>query len=309
MKIATLGPEGTFSHEAVLKFIEYPTQDDLLFCNTIYDIFEAVKKCWATHGIVPMENSVSGTIWFTVDALSEFDLNIIEEILIPINHNLAGNCLKAKEVTKLYCHQQAYTQCERFIRENMKKAKVVYTASNGESAMLLLKDLTNENNDKNNNKKSNDYNSDKKNKSDNKINNDSKNNENSCVAAIVPRLALNKYKLKLIMKNIQDNKYNTTKFVVISKKDTKSTGKDRTTLSIYPSVDKPGLLYSLLGEFAKRSINLSKIESIPSKGKFGDYFFLVEIFGHKEDDIIREAIAAVEKSFTVKVHGSCKREY
>ncbi|HIH42274.1 TPA: ACT domain-containing protein [Candidatus Woesearchaeota archaeon] len=111
------------------------------------------------------------------------------------------------------------------------------------------------------------------------------------------------------MKNIQDNKYNTTKFVVISKKDTKSTGKDRTTLSIYPSIDKPGLLYTLLGEFAKRSINLSKIESIPSKGKFGDYFFLVEIFGHKEDDIIREAITAIEKSFTIKVHGSCKREY
>lgn len=309
MKIATLGPEGTFSHEAVLKFIEYPTQDDLLFCNTIYDIFEAVKKCWATHGIVPMENSVSGTIWFTVDALSEFDLNIIEEILIPINHNLAGNCLKAKEVTKLYCHQQAYTQCERFIRENMKKAKVVYTASNGESATLLMNEL---NKDIKDNKKS----SDNKNKDSNDKRTDNKDNESknkdsekACVAAIVPRLALDKYKLKLIMKNIQDNKYNTTKFIVISKKDTKSTGKDRTTLSIYPSVDKAGLLYSLLGEFAKRSINLSKIESIPSKGKFGDYFFLVEIFGHKEDEVIREAIAAVEKSFTVKVHGSCRREY
>ncbi|HIH42885.1 TPA: hypothetical protein HA246_04530, partial [Candidatus Woesearchaeota archaeon] len=225
MKIATLGPEGTFSHEAVLKFIEYPTQDDLLFCSTIYDIFEAVKKDWATHGIVPMENSVSGSIWFTVDALSEFDLNIIEEILIPINHNLAGNCLKAKEVTKLYCHQQAYTQCERFVRENMKKAKVVYTASNGESAALLLNDLNTNNIDK----------KDKSNK--NKIiNNINKTDEK--VAAIVPRLALDKYRLKLIMKNIQDNKYNTTKFVVISKKDTKSTGKDRTTLSIYPSIDK-----------------------------------------------------------------------
>ncbi len=294
MKIATLGPEGTFSHEAVLKYIEYPTQDDLLFCRTIYDIFEAVKKGGATHGIVPIENSVSGTIWFTVDALSEFDLNIIAEILIPINHNLAGNCLKAKEVTKLYCHQQAYTQCERFVRDNMKKAKIVYTSSNGESATLLLNNLNN----------------DKKDNNKDKINNDkNKSSEKECVAAIVPRLALEKYKLKLIMKNVQDNKYNTTKFVVISKKDTKSTGKDRTTLSIYPSVDKAGLLYSLLGEFAKRNINLSKIESIPSKGKFGDYFFLVEVFGHKEDEVIREAITAVEKSFTVKVHGSCRREY
>lgn len=281
MKIATLGPEGTFSHEAVLKYIEFPAQDDILFCSTIYSVFEAVKKGRATHGIVPIENSVSGTIWFTVDALSEFDLNIIAEILIPINHNLAGNCLKAKEVTKLYCHQQTYAQCERFVRENMKKAKVVYTASNGESATLLLSELSNNKNV----------------------------SEKESVAAIVPILAIEKYKLRLIMKNIQDNKYNTTKFVVISKKDTKSTGKDRTTLSIYPSVDKAGLLYSLAGEFAKRNINLTKIESIPCKGKLGDYFFLVEIFGHKDDRIIREAIAAVEKSFTVKVHGSCRREY
>lgn len=286
MKIATLGPEGTFSHEAVLKYMGYPTQDEILLCNTIYDVFEAVKKGIATHGIVPMENSVSGTIWFTIDALSEFDLNIIAEILIPINHNLVGNCLKAEDVTRLYCHQQTYAQCERFIRKNMKKAKVVYTASNGESATLLLSDLSNKNND-----------------------NKNKSNEKTSVAAIVPRLAIERYKLKLIKKNIQDNKYNTTKFVMISEKDTKSTGKDRTTLSIYPSVDKPGLLYSLLGEFAKLNINLSKIESIPCKGKFGDYFFLAEIFGHKDDATVKEAIAAVEKSFTVKVHGSCKREY
>jgi len=269
MKIAALGPRGTFSHEAVLKYKDA----NIMFCNTIYDVFEAVEKDNAELGIVPIENSVSGTIWLTIDALSEFDLNITGEILIPINHNLAGKEVKAENVKKLYCHHQAYVQCEKFIRRRIKNAKIIYTSSNGESAEMLAADKLKES------------------------------------AAIVPRIAAQLNKLKIIMKNIQDNKNNATKFIVIGKDEAKRTGKDRTTLLIYPHHDKPGLLYSIIGILAKHNINMSKLESIPAKGKIGDYFFLIDITGHYEDEKVRNAIEKLEDEYAVKVKGSYRREY
>jgi prephenate dehydratase len=270
MKIATLGPRGTFSNEAVVK---YNNDAEISFSNTIYDVFESVEKDETKVGVVPVENSVSGSVWLTIDALSEFDLNILGEVLIPINHNLAGKSVKAEDVKKLYCHHQAYVQCEKFIRRRIKNAKVVYTSSNGESAELLAADGKNDS------------------------------------AAIVPRIAASINKLRIIMKNVQDNKNNTTKFIVIGKDDSRKSGKDRTTVLIYPHQDKAGLLYSILGILAEHKINLSKLESIPSKGKIGDYFFLVELLGHKDDKRVTEAIEKLEDEYVIKVKGSYRREY
>jgi len=97
--------------------------------------------------------------------------------------------------------------------------------------------------------------------------------------------------------------------IIISKKEAKKTSRDRTSIAIYPQVDKPGLLYSLIGEFANRKINLTKIESRPSKGKLGDYIFFIDLQGNKEDEKIKQAFKEIKKDFFIKVLGSYPREY
>ncbi len=269
MKIATLGPKGTFSHEAALKRNKNAT---IVFKDTVWDIFESVSVNEVDEGVVPLENSVSGTVGLTLDALMEFDLNIIAEIILPIKHNLVGYG-KISEIKELYVHPSTYDQCEKFIRKFLPHIKTILTSSNAVSAKIISiqKD---------------------KNK-----------------GAIVPEKAIEIYNLKVIKKDVQDNKFNVTRFIVVSKKEAKRTSRDRTSIAIYPQVDKPGLLYNLLGEFAKRNINLTKIESRPSKGRLGDYIFFIDMQGSKEDEKIKEALSSIEESFFLKILGSYPREY
>jgi prephenate dehydratase len=269
MKISTLGPKGTFSHEALLK---RDKSAEIIFQDTVWDVFEAVDKNMVNEGVVPLENSVSGSVGLTLDALMEFDLNIIAEIILPVNHNLVGHD-GITEIKTLYVHPSTYEQCEKFIRKNLKGVNIIQVNSNAASAKII---------------------SEQKDKTK---------------AAIVPKEAVDIYALKIIKRNIQDNKFNVTRFLVLSKKDTKQTGRDRTSIAIYPQIDKPGLLYSLLGIFSKRGINLTKIESRPSKGKLGDYIFYIDLQGHKEDNSIKDAFKDVENSFFIKVLGSYPREY
>ena len=269
IKIATLGPKGTFSHEAALRRNK---KAEIVFKNTVWDIFESVNNNKVEEGIAPLENSVSGTIGLTLDALMEFDLNIINEIILPIKHNLVGHN-GIKDIGILYVHPSTYEQCEKFIRKNLPEAKIIPTSSNADSAQMILK------------------------------------HDDKTKAAIVPQEAIEIYNLKIIKKNIQDNKFNVTRFIVISKNDAKPTNRDRTSIAIYPQVDKPGLLYSLLGEFAKRNVNLTKIESRPSKGRLGDYIFFIDLQGSKQDKKIKGAFKVIEGDFFLKVLGSYPREY
>jgi prephenate dehydratase len=287
MKIATLGPKGTFSHEAVLKRNKlldsknpkglgnsknFQSKAEIIFKNTVWDIFEAIDNNEADEGIVPIENSVSGTIGLTMDSLMEFDLNIIAEIILPIKHNLVGHD-GVKSIETLYVHPATYDQCEKFIRKNLPNVKIIHTSSNAASAKIIQQ------------------------------------KEDKTKAAIVPKEAIEIYKLKIIKKDIQDNKFNVTRFVVISKTEAKKTSTDRTSIAIYPQADKPGLLYSLIGEFAKRNINLTKIESRPSKGKIGDYIFFIDLHGNKQDEKIKEAFKKIEENFFLKILGSYPKEY
>lgn len=273
MKIATLGPEGTFSHEAVLR---YNKSAKIMFEKTVWDVFETVDSNNAEIGVVPIENSVSGTVGLTLDALMEFNLNIITEEVLPVRHNLAvfGKVDKIKEI---YVNPQTYEQCELFIRKNFPKAEIIETSSNGQSAKLLKEERHSP--------------------------------KTKSRAAIVPEIAAKIYGLRMIKKDIQDNKFNVTRFIAISKKSAKRTGYDRTSIAIYPQVDRPGLLYELLGEFAKRDINLTKIESRPSKGKLGDYIFYIDLQGHKTEKLIKEAFSAIERNFFLKILGSYARRY
>lgn len=267
--IATLGPKGTFSHEAALS---YKKNSKIAFNRTVWDVFDTVSSKKADLGIVPLENSLSGTVGLTIDALMRFNLNIVDELILPILHNLASYGT-LKTIKTVYIHPVTYEQSERSLRKLFPKADYIETSSNGDSAKRLLK------------------------------------TKDKTKAAVIPSLAAKIYGLKVIKKNIQDNKSNLTKFIVISYKAAKRTGKDRTTITIYPQTDKPGLLYNLLGEFAKRSINLTKIESVPSKGRLGDYIFYIEFEGHKDDENVKKTLKAIESNFFLKVLGSYQRKY
>ncbi|MBD3164905.1 prephenate dehydratase [Candidatus Woesearchaeota archaeon] len=269
MRIATLGPEGTFSHEAVLK---YDNEAEIIFKYTIWDVFDAVKNNEVDKGIVPLENSVSGTIGLTLDSLMHFGLKIIKEIIIPVKHNLAGNS-KINELKFLYSHPQTFAQCEKFIRDKLNEIEFIPTSSNAVSAEKLSKA------------------------------------KRKGAGAIVPNPAMKKYKLKCLARDIQDNRFNVTRFAVIDMECAKKTGNDRTSISIYPHMDKPGLLYQLIGEFARRKINLTKIESRPSKGRLGDYIFFIDLQGHKDDKEVKAALKAIEKNFFIQILGSYPREY
>ena len=270
MKIATLGPEGTFSNLAVLNY-DKTAKAKIVFKRTVWDIFEAVDSGQAEKGIVPIENSVSGTIGSTLDSLMEFDLSIVDELILPIKHSLAGKG-SIKDIETVYVHPQTYSQCEKFLRKNLPNAQIKETTSNANSATSVAK-------------------------------------QDKSKAAITSEIAAKIYGLKVIKDNIQDNKFNVTRFIVIGKKGSKKTGRDRTSIAIYPQVDRPGLLYELLGEFAKRKINLTKIESRPSKGKLGDYVFFIDLQGHKGETNIKNTFKIIEKSFFLKVLGSYPRKY
>ena len=269
MKIATLGPEGTFSHEAAIK---YNSKASILFTATIRDVFEAVAKNKADLGIVPVENSIAGSVGQTLDYLTEFGIKIKVESILPISHNLVGFG-KINDIKILYLHPQTYEQCELFIKKNLPKAGIIQTSSNGKSAEIIAeyKDKTK--------------------------------------ASIIPKIAVDIYKLKVLKKDVQDNRFNVTRFFVIAKGDSKKTGYDRTSIAIYPQIDKPGLLYDMLGQFAKRGINLTKIESRPSKGKLGDYIFYIDFEGHRKEKRIADALKNLEDSFFVTVLGSYPRKY
>ncbi|MBI2559415.1 prephenate dehydratase [Candidatus Woesearchaeota archaeon] len=269
MRIATLGPEGTFSHEAALK---YDGKADLAFVNTIRDVFDMVSKGKAGLGIVPIENSIAGTVGQTLDFLMQFCLKIKAEEVLPINHYLVGFGAIG-DIRHIYIHPQTFEQCELFIKKNMPKAEMIQTSSNGKSAEMLSK------------------------------------SKDKSKAAIIPKIAVDFYKLKVLKKDVQDNRFNVTRFFAISKDDAKKTGYDRTSIAVYPQVDRPGLLHEMLGHFAKNGINLTKIESRPSKGKLGDYIFYIDFQGHKSEKNVADALKKLEESAFVTLLGSYPRKY
>jgi prephenate dehydratase len=268
--VAILGPIGTFSHQA---FVDNFDGHSPLIQDTIRDVFETIKNDKADYGLVPIENSIGGTVGMTLDCLLNFKLNIIREIILPIKHYLAGREEKLSKIDTLYCHSQTYSQCEIFIRKNLSKAKIITTVSNADSAKKLLDD------------------------------------KSKFSAALIPKISAMIYGLPIIKSNVQDFEHNSTKFIVISKEKPKLSNKDRTTISVHPTTDRPGLLYHILGYFANNKINLSKIESRPSKGKLGDYIFFIDFEGNTSQQNVKEALNKLSKDADVVIFGSYHREY
>jgi chorismate mutase/prephenate dehydratase len=234
--------------------------------STIREVFESVTRGKAQYGVVPIENSTEGVVNYTLDMFIDSDLKIAFEIMLPITHNLLSKSGKKSEIKKIYSHPQARAQCRNWLDRNFPGIPIVEELSTAAAAKRVSRDATS--------------------------------------AAVASELAASVYKLKFIEKGIEDNKTNYTRFLVIARESPGKTGNDKT--SIMCSVkDKPGALYLLLRPFARHRINLTKIESRPSRRKAWEYIFFVDMEGHLEDKGVKKAIKDLKKEcLFLKVLGS-----
>lgn len=264
MKISILGPRGTFSEEAVHKFFKTPK---LLLGKNIEEIFDSVLSGKADYGIVPVENSLEGSVGVTLELLQKKDAKIYGEIILDIRHSLmALPKAELSDIKEIMSHPHALAQCKNFIK--VLKANTRSFHSTAEAAREIAQQ---------------------------KLKN---------VAAVAPKVAAQLYNLKILKEDIQDENHNQTRFFVIAKKDHEKTGRDKTSI-ILGLKDRPGALYEALKGFALEKINLTKIESRPSRKALGDYVFYIDFEGHREDVRIRKVLRDLKKQATfVKVLGS-----
>ena len=233
--------------------------------KTIADVFSEVGRNHAEYGVVPVENSTEGVVTHTLDMFTDSDLKIVAQVLLPIQHFLIGRS-KLKEVKKLYSHPQAFAQCRGWLRENLPSAEYIESSSTTRAAELAAKDKK--------------------------------------AAAIASELAAERCKLRVLEPSIQDSSTNTTRFLVLGRKCSPSTGNDRTSI-MFSLADKVGALHQALSAIRDHKLNMTKIESRPSRRKAWEYFFYVDIEGHNEDPKVAKAIQKLgDQCNFIKILGS-----
>ncbi len=268
--IAYLGPAGTFT-EAAAK--QHNSKAVLQPLASIPGVALAVASKIAEEGVVPIENSLEGSVTDTLDILiSQAQLFIRRELVLPIDHCLlVMPNTTASDIQVIYSHPQALGQCREFLQRCFPKAHLVASLSTA----AAVGDME---------------------------------NSKLPAAAIATHRAAELNNVDVMAQGIQDNSSNLTRFVVLGNTDQPPTGNDKTSLCFSFAEDKPALLYSVLGEFAHRNINLAKVESRPTKQSLGEYIFLIDIHGHREDPPVKEAIAALrQQSSMLKIFGSYPR--
>ena len=269
-RLAYFGPAGTFTEEAALA---YDAQAQLLPFATIAAVASAVEAGMADEGVVPIENSLEGSVSATLDLLiHESSLVIRREVILPIDHYLmVVPGTQVGDVKAVYSHPQAMGQCRRFLERCFPKAQMVAALSTAAAVEEMLASPI-------------------------------------PAAAIATRRAAELYGAQILASRIQDQASNETRFVVLAREDHRRTGQDKTSLCFYIPYDRPGTLVGILEEFSQRGINLAKIESRPSRETLGRYIFLVDLEGHRTDPIVAEALETVRaKSSMFKVFGSYPR--
>lgn len=233
--------------------------------KTIGDVFRQVSQRKAEYGVVPVENSTEGVVTHTLDMFVDSDLKIVAQIILPIHYCLGTKTLK-QQVKKLFAHPQALAQCRNWVQINLPNAEIIETSSNSRSAQMAAKEKFS--------------------------------------AAITSSLAAEFYQLNKREDNLQDSTTNATRFLVLGRKCTPVSGNDRTSMIISVK-DKIGALYHALIPFSRFKINLTKIESRPSKRKPWEYLFFVDFEGHMEDAKVRKALKYFEENCSfVKILGS-----
>jgi prephenate dehydratase len=267
-RIGALGPEGSYSEKAALLWSKTRPIASLVYFPDFEGVLDAVQAGNVEAGIVPVENSLEGAVTVVMDLLLRLDVVIVGEVNLPIRHCLVGR--GEGEIKVILSHPQALAQCRQYLREHYPNAEVRTTGSTSHAARLAQ--------------------------------------EFPEMAAIAGQETAERYGLTILAREIQDASDNVTRFIVMGREGMAATGRDKTSLIIYLDKDRPGALFSILEEFARRSINLTRIESRPSRKGLGDYYFYIDLKGHMNDSAVGGAIDAIkEKAAMIRVLGSYPR--
>lgn len=270
-KIAYLGPPGSFTEQAALL---YDGNSELSSFPSISAVAAAVATGMTDEGVVPIENSLEGSVTDTLDLLiHEPGLLIQQELVLPIEHHLLVKPgTRVQDIEVLYAHPQSLAQCREFRERCFPQVPVVAALSNSASVQQMMA------------------------------------HQGGTAACIGTQRAAVLYEADILARSIQDRSSNVTRFIVLALADHEPTKCDKTSLCFSFSEDHPGLLYKVLKEFAEHGINLTKVESRPSKEGLGEYIFLIDIEGHRADKMVTEVFEKV-KGMTgmFKVFGSYPR--
>jgi len=234
--------------------------------GSIKEVFDEVERGRADFGVVPIENSTEGVVNHTLDLFVDSPLKIFGEILLEVSHHLLSKTGKIEDLRRIYSHSHAIAQCKNFLESHLPQIQIMEVSSTARAAEMAQEDPT--------------------------------------AGAIASELAAKLYHLTVIKKRIEDNIHNFTRFLVVSQKGHNRTGRDKTSV-MFSIKDKVGALYEMLHPFSEQQINLTKIESRPSKKKAWEYIFYVDMAGHVEDEKIRMALEGLKnQAIFLKVLGS-----
>lgn len=243
--VAFLGPEATFSHLAGVKYFGHSAEYKPL--ESIDDVFAEVEKGRTQYGIVPVENSIEGAVFSTLDCFMKYKVQICGEVRLEISHNLVCRSGNRSDIQTVASHSQPLAQCRQWLRRHLPSVPTLPVFSTGVAAQMAA------------------------------------NNPN--IGAIASSLAIKTYELQVVVKGIEDYRGNTTRFLVIGKTSPSASGRDRTSLLI-GLMDRPGALNEVLTVLSEENINLAKIESRPIKGKQWKYLFFLDMMGHIQEEQI-----------------------
>ena len=269
LKVAYLGPEGTFTQQAVHKQFGHSVR--ALPLTSIEEVFHEVEAGTADFGVVPIENSSEGTVNNTLDMFLTSPLGICGEVELRIHHNLMGDMTALADVQRVCAHPQALAQCRGWLAENMPGVERVPVSSNAEGARRAR--------------------------------------DETGTAAIGPMAAAELYGLNVLVPEIEDRADNTTRFLVIGHKSSSPSGEDKTTLLVSGAhTDSPGALFRLLEPIARHGISMTRIESRPSRRRKWDYVFFIDVEGHAASEPLATALAQLKGQASLcRVLGSYPR--
>jgi prephenate dehydratase len=269
--VAYLGPAATFTQEALLSQPDL-ARADLRPLGSITGVLDAVAGGDAPLGFVPIENGIEGTVSATIDGLiHDVDLHIQREVVMDIHlHLMARPGTTLADIRHVSSYPHALAQCQKFLAESLPDAEERAANSTADAARALGE------------------------------------SDEHDGAAIAPRLAAERYGLAIVAEDVEDHPENQTRFVLVARaKIPKPSGHDKTSIVCFQRADHPGSLHGILGQFAARNINLTKLESRPTKQGLGDYCFVIDLAGHIGDEVVADCLRDLHTSLAgVKFLGS-----
>jgi chorismate mutase/prephenate dehydratase len=254
LPVAYFGPPATFTHQAAVQ--RFGSSAAFVAVKSIGEVFDEVERGRAEYGVVPVENSTEGPVNLTLDSLLDGEAVITGEVTLEITHHLLSRAGALDEIKTVCSHPQALAQCRQWLAANLPDVPTEETSSTSAAATRAKDDPT--------------------------------------VAAVASEMAGRLYEVPVLRRRIEDNPYNSTRFLVLGRRPMPATGRDKTSI-LFSMRNEPGVLYRVLQPFAERRLNLTKIESRPTKRRPWEYVNFLDFEGHRDTDDVRDVLRAVEE--------------